>query len=349
MKNINLGSRIIGEQDPCFIAAEIGINHNGDMALAKKTIDLAVKAGVDAVKFQNYNTDDFIWNQSLEYSYFSQGKKISESQYAMFKRYELSFEQLRQLKEYCDFKKIFFFSTPTNLHGIQDLKKMNVPLLKNGSDYLTHLPLIKGMACSDIPTILSTGMATVEEIDDAVGAYKKAGGEKFVLLHCTSSYPTAPNEVNLRRIPLIRENYNCLVGFSDHTAGIIASIGAVIMGACFIEKHFTLDKELPGPDHSFSADFEEMKNLVQAVRTAEDNLGTSKIGPTDSEILSRMDFRLSCAANKDIPNGEVISERDVAFYRPGTGLTPKNIDKIIGRKINKNIAKGHILQKEDLV
>ena len=261
MRVVRVGERLVGEGQPCFLAAEVGINHNGDMDLAHRSIDAAAEAGADAVKFQNYHTEDFVSDRSLTYEYVSQGKTVVESQYDMFKRCELAAAQLRELREHCDRRGVVFFSTPTSEKGIQELLELGVPLLKNGSDYLVNLSLIRAMARTALPTVISTGMATLDDVKDAVEAFRGAGGKDLVLLHCTSSYPTPPGDVHLRKISALSAAFDCAVGFSDHTNGTVAAIGSVALGACMIEKHFTLDKNLPGPDHRFSADPGELRML----------------------------------------------------------------------------------------
>ncbi len=347
MKHIKVDNRYIGQNQPCLIVAEIGINHNGDMYLAKKMIEEAKSCGADAVKFQNYRTEDFICDRSLDYTYVSRGEVITESQYEMFKRYELGKEHLTELKKFSDHINIVFFSTPTDVQGVNDLVDLNVCLLKNGSDYLLHMPLIKEMAKAQIPTILSTGMATFSDIHEAVQAFIKAGGKDLVLLHCTSSYPTPAHEVNLNKIPTLANNFNCPIGFSDHTNGTIAAIGAVALGACVVEKHFTLDKDLSGPDHQFSADPIELREMVQKIRTLEKNLGSSKIEPTASEELGRKKFRLSCVSVKNLSAGHIISHADIMFCRPGTGLPPKKATELLGLKLARPIEKGHVFLRED--
>ena len=347
MDFVKVGSRRIGTGYPSFLVAEIGINHNGDLEMAKESIDAAAEAGADSVKFQNYRTEDFISDKSLTYQYESQGRRVVESQYEMFKRYELTFDNLCALKEHCDRRGIIFHSTPTSKQGIDQLLKIGAPLLKNGSDYLTNLKLIRAMAQTGLPTVISTGMATLAEIDDAVRAFRKAGNDQLILLHCVSSYPTSPDDVHLRKIPALALAFGCPVGFSDHTSGTVAAIGAVAMGACWIEKHFTLDKKLPGPDHHFSADPAEFRNLVEAVRTLERNLGLPAIGPTPTEETSRRDDRLSCVALKDLATGHCLTESDVVFQRPGTGLPPRSIDWIIGRHLGRNVKAGKVLEPDD--
>jgi N,N'-diacetyllegionaminate synthase len=349
MNVIHIANRIVGPGQPCFLAAEIGLNHNGNMDLACQLIDAAADAGADAVKFQNYRAEDFLSDRSLTYEYVSEGRTVVESQYDMFKRYELSPAALVKLRAYCDQRSIIFFSTPTSKDGVADLVRAGAPLLKNGSDYLVQLPLIRAMARTGLPTVISTGMATLAEIDDAIRAFREAGGKDVILLHCTSSYPTPAEDVHLRKISALAAAFGCPVGLSDHTWGIVAAVGAVALGACFIEKHFTLDKNLPGPDHRFSSDPAEFRALVDAVRTMEKNLGKSTIGPTPSEMLGRRDFRLSCVAARDLPTGHCLSESDVAFRRPGTGLPPRSLHWLVGLRLSRAVVKGHVFVPENFV
>ena len=313
------------------------------MKLARRMIDAAAAAGADAVKFQNYRTEDFILDRSLAYEYKSQSRRIRESQFEMFKRCELSTSQSRQLCAHCRKRGVIFFSTPTSADGVAELVRLGSPLLKNGSDCLGHLPLIRAMAKTGLPTVLSTGMATLAEIKEAVRAFREAGGNKLILLHCTSSYPTPAADVHLRKIPVLAAAFGCLTGLSDHTDGIAAAIGAVTLGACFVEKHFTLDKNLPGPDHNFSADPAEFKKLVRAVRFTEQALGKAAIGPTASEMAGRKNFRLSCVAAESLPTNHVLTRKDVAFCRPATGLSPAQIDQLLGRKLRRPVKAGEAL------
>ncbi|MES2661925.1 MAG: N-acetylneuraminate synthase family protein [Pseudomonadota bacterium] len=346
MQSIRVGSRSIGPGHPAFLVAEIGINHNGDMQLAKHMIDAAIATGADAVKFQNYRTEDFLSDYTLTYTYQSQGQSITESQFDMFKRCELSAVQLKDLNDYCEKNNIVFFSTPTGNDGIQDLVNVGSPLLKNGSDYLTHLPLIQSMARTGLPTILSTGMATLEEITDAVRSFEKAGGKKLIILHCTSSYPTPASEVNLRKISTLMTTFNYPVGLSDHSWGTTAALGSIVLGACFIEKHFTLNKNLPGPDHRFSSDPEEFTELVKRVREIEQNIGSFEIKPTASELPNRINFRLSCVANGDLPEGHTLTLKDIGFRRPGHGLPPKKAETLIGKILKNKIKHGDVFQMD---
>ena len=327
-----------------LLIAEIGINHNGDMALAERMVHAAKAAGADAVKFQNYRTEDFLSDHALTYTYRSEGREVTESQFAMFKRCELGDADLTRLKHACDEAGVLFFSTPTGNDGVDAVVRAGAAYLKNGSDYLGHLPLIRHMARTGVPTILSTGMATAEEVADAVDAFCGAGGKDLVLLACTSAYPTPPEAVNLRRMPELARRFGCAVGFSDHTAGWEAAVAAVCLGACMIEKHFTTDRTLPGPDQWFSLDPAEFAELARRVRQAETLLGRAEIAPAAAELTSREIFRLSCVAAHDLPAGHVITEGDVAFRRPATGLPPGKIGLLLGGALREAIRRGEPFQ-----
>jgi N-acetylneuraminate synthase/N,N'-diacetyllegionaminate synthase len=265
----------------------------------------------------------------------------------MFKRCELSPGQLADLRAHCDARGITFFSTPTGTDGVDDLVRLKAPLLKNGSDYLVNLPLVRAMAKTRLPTVLSTGMSTLAEIDDAVRAFRDAGGRDLILLVCTSSYPTPPEQAHLRRIESMRAAFDVPIGFSDHTSGIVAAVVAVALGAVMVEKHFTLDKSLPGPDHAFSCDPSELRALVTAIRTAERALGRAAIGPTESESLGRREYRLSCVAARALDAGHSLTEADIAFRRPGTGLPPAGASWMVGRQLRRRVSAGHAFEPGD--
>jgi N,N'-diacetyllegionaminate synthase len=347
MRVVRIGKRSVGEGQPCFLAAEVGINHNGDLNLAHRSIDAAADAGADAVKFQNYRTEDFISDRSLTYEYVSQGKTVVESQYDLFRRCELAPESLRELRVHCDDRNLVFFSTPSSEKGLHELIEAGVPLLKNGSDYLGHLPLIRAMARTGLPTVISTGMATLDDVEDAVDAFRGAGGKELILLHCTSSYPTPPADVHLRKIAALSAAFDCPVGLSDHSDGPLAAIGAVALGACMIEKHFTLDKNLRGPDHRFSADPSEFRVLMESVRAMEKNLGSAEVKPASSEEIGRRDYRLSCVAARALSPGHKLTTSDIAFRRPGFGFPPKDLERLITRKLTREIPLGHVFSAED--
>lgn len=348
MTAVRCGARQIGGAAPCFVAAEVGLNHNGDLELAHRLIDAAADAGADGVKFQNYRTEDFLQDAALMYEYESAGTTVVESQFEMFKRCELPAGVLADLSAHCAERNVEFFSTPTSEEGVEELVRVGATLLKNGSDYLLHLDLVRAMARSGLPTVLSTGMATIDEVDLAVAAFRQAGGTGLVLLHCTSAYPTPPDEVHLRKLATLRARYGCPVGLSDHTDGIVAAVASAALGSAFLEKHFTLDRNLAGPDHRFSADPAELRALVTAVRLAERALGEAEVGPTAAELGARSGYRLSCVAAHPLPAGHTLEPKDVAFRRPGDGIAPPEVDRLAGRVLVHAVAAGHVFAGEDL-
>ncbi len=348
MKSMEIGRNRIGDCHPAYVVAEIGINHNGDIKLARKSIDAAAATGANAVKFQSYETDDFIRDGSLTYSYESEGRRVTESQRAMFQRCELEPVDISSLKSHCDKANIDFHATPTSTNGVKRLVEMGVGVLKNGSDFLTHPDVITAMGRSRLPTVLSTGMATLAEVESAVNTFRKTGNDKIILLHCTSSYPTPFEEVHLNRMVTLRKAFNCPIGFSDHSVGSTAAIGAVALGACWIEKHFTIDKSLPGPDHRFSMSPMEFEHMVKRLREIEACMGSAVIAPSAAENDARVQFRISCAAAKPMKKGQTLAESDIVFLRPATGLAPENKDRLIGRKIVRDLRAGENIGMNDV-
>ncbi len=272
------------------IIAEVGLNFNGDISLARATINAAKECGCDAVKFQNFKVDSFIHQRSEFWTYINNGEKITERQEDMFRRHELKFDDLVVLKNHCDDIGIEFISTPMCKNGVDELVKLGVTTLKNGSDCLQDLDLIEYMGDTGLETIISTGMAHLSDIDKAVRTFRASGNDNLIILHCTSSYPAPDDSINIRRINTLREVFGCLVGYSDHSEGITAAVLAVSQGAVLLEKHFTLDKTFPGPDHIFSSDPEEMTELVKAVRQAQRQMGNPQLGMTDIEKRNRQSW-----------------------------------------------------------
>ncbi len=343
-KRVKIGDKWVGEGEPCFIVAEIGINHNGDVNLAKRMVDTAAECGVDAVKFQTFKAEGFVASTSGSYTYRSQGKEVTESMYEMFKRLEFSEEEWKVIFEYCKDREITFFSTPQNPSDLDFLLSLvRLPVIKVGSDDLTNLPLLEYYASKRLPMILSAGMAVIGEIEDAINAVRSAGNDDLIILHCVSSYPADAGEVNLREMKTIEQAFGVIAGFSDHTIGPVAAIGAVALGAKVIEKHFTLDKDLPGPDHWFSANPQELREMVNNVRFIEKALGSSVIAPTQKEQEMRSIARRSIAAKGDIGKGEIITEEMLTVKRPGTGIPPKFISYIVGRKAKAAIMKDELI------
>ena len=337
------------EYDQSLIIAEVGLNHNGNYELARESVIAAAKAGADAVKFQNFLTEDFLSDKSILHTYKDGNKEITEPLFDICKRSEFKVEWLPALIKLCDELGVVFLSTPTSENGVDDLISHGVKYIKNGSDYLSHIPLLKYMASTDATIIISTGMAYQEEIDDAVNAILSVqpNKSKLVILHCTSSYPTSPENVNLKKIQTLQDRYQVSIGFSDHTEGWEAAVQAVTLGATVVEKHFTLDKNLPGPDHWFSSDYEEFKELVQQIRLAESRMGMSALEPANSEIQVRDQWRLGLVWDKNIIVGSNITTKDIVIRKPATGLRPKELDFVIGCKAVRNCKKGEPVLKTD--
>ncbi len=327
-----------------YIVAEIGINHNGSLEIARKLIEEAAKTGCDAVKFQNYKTEDFVHDKSLTYTYKSQGKSVTEEQYKMFKRYEIDFNFLCKSKIICDKNNIELISTPTSKKGVDELVKIGCKKIKNGSDFLSNLSLIKYMKDSGLEVILSTGMAYKEQVDDAIKCFSDKSN--LTLLHCTSSYPTNDKNVNLNRMINLRDTYKVKVGFSDHTIGSLAAVASTILGAKFIEKHYTLDHNLPGPDHHFSITPKELRDYVRDIKKAKEIMGSKVIEPSKSEKETLINAQLSIFYLKDL-NNEILKNEDIFFSRPGDGISPNKLKNYIGKKLTKKVLKGDKLNEND--
>jgi len=328
-----------------FIIAEAGINHNGSVSLAKKMVDAVKTAGADCIKFQTFKTEEFVSDRSLKYTYRSQGRKITESQCEMFKRCEFSTNNWKKIIDYCQKKDVVFSTTAQNLSDLDlILSLIDMPFIKVGSDDLTNLDLMAAYAKKGRPMVISAGMAYAGEIEDAVLTIRKAGNNDISVLHCISSYPTIAEEVNLKKIPMIRDCFGVRVGFSDHTVGSAAAIGAVCYGATIIEKHFTLDHDLPGPDHWFSLDPEELKTYIEGIRFIEKALGNPVLRPTKKEISMRLIARRSIVAKTNIHKGEIIISDKIEFKRPGTGISPRFKKYVINKISKKNYKSGDLIK-----
>ncbi len=352
MKTIKIKNRKIGDGQTVFIVAELGINHNGDLALAKKMIKSAKKCGADAVKIQSFITEELIGDKNLEYTYKSQGKKVTETQYHMFKRYELDKKAQKELFDFASKQNIILFSTPqdSNFKTVDYLcsKEINMPAIKVGSDDLTNLPMLSYYAKKMKPLIISAGMATLEEIKDAVNIIERSGNKNLIILKCTAAYPAQSKDLNLLQIAVLRKMFNKIIGFSDHTVGSTAAVAAVILGATVIEKHFTVDKNLPGPDHWFSSDPKEFKQMVEQIRQAEMMPGNTDFSLSEAEKTQRIAARRSLMTVEPIQKGQMIKEDQIVFKRPGSGLSIKHLYKIVGKKAKHDFPKGYIFKTSDL-
>jgi N,N'-diacetyllegionaminate synthase len=349
-REIIIGDRPIGPGHPPFVIAEVGINHNGEMAKAIEMIRVAKAAGADAVKFQTFKALEFVGDPHQLFTYRSQGAEVTESMLAMFQRYELPRQAWYEIKAECVRQSITFISTPQNRSDLELLVDVGVPAVKVGSDDFTNLPLIRSYAESGLPLILSCGMSDLAEVHQALEAAGALDGYPVALLLCTSQYPTPPQDVNLRKLTTLQSAFpNLVVGFSDHTQGSLASSIAVALGAVMFEKHFTLDHAAPGPDHWFSEDPQSLAQWVTAIRTAAVMLGTDQVRPTGAELDMRKIARRSLVALTAISKGESLTTRNVGARRPGHGLSPNLIDLVLGAVAARDISAGEVLKLGDVL
>lgn len=334
-----------------FIIAEVGINHNGDLDTAKKMIDVAKECDVDCVKFQTFKADEFVSDPTQTYTYQSQGQDITESMLKMFQRYEFNDEDWIEIIKYCKQKNIIFSSTAQNLSDLNYLFTLTqLPFIKVGSDDLTNIELMKHYALKQKPMIISAGMAYAREIEDAIIAIQETGNKDITVLHCVSSYPTQDYEVNLKKISSIKETFGVKVGFSDHTRGSSAAVGSVCFGATIIEKHFTLDNDMAGPDHWFSISPNELKQYVIDIRFIQNAIGNGVLKPTTKELEMRKIARRKIVAKKDLNINDIIKNENIDFKRAEEdGLTPKELKYILNRRLNKSIKKDSTINLKDLI
>lgn len=341
-KYFSIKSRKIGKDYPVFIIAEAGVNHNGSMAVAKKMIDAAKEMGADAIKFQTFKTEEMVTKNALKAKY-QKASNSGKSQYAMLRKLEFSESDFRKLFAYCQRKRIIFLSTPFDQQSAGFLCYLRMPAFKISSGDLTDIPLLKKIANFKKPIILSTGMSTLTEVKEAVRAIYLTDNKKLILLHCTSNYPARYRDVNLRAIRTLREEFDVPVGYSDHAEGIDASIAAVAMGARVIEKHFTLDKNSPGPDHSASLEPEEFGKMIESIRNVEEALGDGLKKPRQSEVEMRRIARKSIVAAVDLPKRSIIKREMLAMKRPGSGIAPKYLEQLIGKQVKRKVKKDQVL------
>ena len=343
MKDIKIENKTVGENHPVFIIAEAGVNHNGEFSKAKKLVDIAVGSGVDAVKFQTYTAENVTIKNVKTANYVKNNFKQKIDQLNLLKNLSLSDEEFVKLKNYCDKKKIIFLSTPHSFDAIDKLSSL-VSAYKFGSGDLTNIPSLVHAAKKKKPMILGTGMATLKDVSMAVDEIKKTGNNKIVLLHCTTNYPCSYEDVNLNSMLTMKEKLNCLVGYSDHTLGLIVPAIATALGATVIEKHFTIDKNLAGPDHKASLSPNELKQMVDDIRKTEKILGSFEKKPTASEKEIAKIVRKSIVATGDILIGTKIKRDMLEIKRPGTGIKPSDLQKIMGRKVKKSIKKDELIK-----
>ena len=340
---LQIGGRMVGENQPCFIIAEAGVNHNGDLTLAHQLIDVAAQSGADAIKFQTFKAENLASVNAPKAAYQLETTSTSESQFEMLRRLELNADAHRELIMHCRDKNIIFLSTPFDEASTDLLETLGVPAYKTPSGEITNLTYLSHVARKNKPLIVSTGMALLGEVETAVRTIEAANNREFVLLQCVSNYPANPADSNLRTMQTMALAFKTLVGYSDHTLGIEVSLAAVALGACVIEKHFTLDRDLPGPDHQASAEPSELAALVRGIRTVESALGDGRKQPAFSEANTAAVARKSLIAACDIPAGIKLTESMITIKRPGTGLPPAMKEYLIGRVTRAMIADGTLL------
>lgn len=321
-----------------LIIAEIGINHNGDIELAKQMVHEARVAGADIVKFQTFIPEQEVskYTPLTNYQQKNTADEGFQSQIEMIKKYELSASQFRDIQRYCEEEQITFLSTASEMTSVELLNSMNLPLWKIPSNEITDYPYLKRIGQFHKPVIMSTGISTLDEIRAALEVLEKNGAGKITLLHCTSEYPAPYEEVNLHAMQTLRKEFGCDVGYSDHTQGIEVALAAVAMGASVIEKHFTLDKNMSGPDHKASIDAKELKQLVTSIRHIETALGDGIKRVTESEAKNKDIVRKSIVAACKIRKGEILSEENITVKRPGNGISPMRWEEVLGSVANKD-------------
>lgn len=337
---IKINSRKIGTGHPVYIVAEISANHNQKFDQAVELIKAAKEAGADAVKFQTYTPDTMtIKSDRPEFRIGGGTLWDGKTLYDLYAEAYTPWEWQAKLKEVAENLGLDFFSTAFDPTAVDFLEEMRVPVHKIASFEIVDIPLIEKMASIGKPLIISTGMATLGEIEEAVQAARNAGATQIALLKCTSAYPSPPEEMNLRTIPHLAESFGVPVGLSDHTLGIAVPVAAVALGACIVEKHFTLSRDIPGPDSAFSLEPHEFKAMVEAIRTAEKALGKIHYGVSEREARSRV-FRRSLFVVKDMKVGEVFTEENIRSIRPGHGLHPRYLKDVLGRRATQDIPAG---------
>ena len=346
-KRIKIGDKWIGENEPCYIVGEVGLNHNGQLLLAKKLVDIGVECHVDAVKFQKRDIHQVLTKEALEQPYIkptSWGKTYGEHRKAL----EFSNEEFKEISDYCKEKRITFFASVWDKNSADFVEKLDVPAFKIASADLTNLPLIEYLAKKGKPIILSTGMSTMKEIEEAVNLIGKHN-KKLILLHCVSTYPSEYEEINLKLMETLKKKFNVLVGYSGHERGIAVSEAAATLGAVMIEKHFTIDRTLPGPDHAASLEPIGLQKLVRDIRNIEKSMGVGikRILPNEKPIREKL--AKSLVATKNISKGTIITKEMLTVKSPGTGLPPKYYYILPGKKAKRDIKGDSLIKREDII
>jgi len=344
MSSVDLGPAVVEEGHKPFIVAEIGSNHNGDMDLCREIIDAAVEAGADAVKFQSWTEETLISEEEYQRNTeYTDKKKHFGTLREMVREYQFTPEQHREIQQYCFDQGITFCSSVFSEQEADRLDDLDVPFYKIASMDINNLPLLEYVAGKGRPMVISTGMATLGEIEQAVNTVRAVGNDEIVLLHCVSVYPPDMDLMNLRNMDTLRRAFDVPVGFSDHTLGTAIPLAAIARGACFVEKHFTIDKDLPGWDHAISSNPEELSRIVEEGKKVDRALGSTVRTVSQAERDKRIQFRRSAIAQKPLSEGQVLSKEDVAFKRPGSGIAPDEFGYAQGQELVESVEKGHVI------
>jgi N,N'-diacetyllegionaminate synthase len=344
--NINT---IFEKKGNCFFIAEAGVNHNGDKEIAKKLVDVAVEAKADAIKFQTFKADDLILENTPKAEYQEDTKYPNESFHSLLKRLELSHENFKELKKYCESKKILFLSTPFDINSAKFLNEIGIQAFKVSSGDFVNYQYLSYLIETKKPVLISSGMADEDEVETTMKFFEEKRFNKLVLFQCTTSYPAPFDSINLNVIKNFVKKYpNTPIGFSDHSPGDLMGAVAVALGASVVEKHFTLDKSMDGPDHKASLNPVELKRYIQNIRDVECALGENTKKIQDVEIKVKDVARKSLISRKSIEKGEKFSSENLIIKRPGTGLVPSMLDKIIGKKAMKSIPKNSLIKQDDI-
>ncbi len=345
---IAMDGRTIGQGEPCYVIAEAGVNHNGELHLARRLIDATAKAGADAVKFQTFDADRLAGADAPKAAYQQQTTDPVQSQRDMLAALQLSADDHRVLIDHCRSRRITFLSSPFDERSADLLIDLGVAAIKLGSGELTNGPLLRHVGAAGRPVLLSTGMSTIDEVAEAVDVLRAAGCDELVLLHCVSSYPAPPQAANLRTMAAMRDRFGVPVGWSDHCPGHTTALAAAAAGAAVIEKHLTLDRAMPGPDHAASIEPDEFARMVRAIRDIDAALGDGAKRPMPCEADTRAVARRSVVTACDIPQGTAIEPTMLTSMRPAAGISPMKLDALIGRRAARDLRAGHMLEWTDV-
>ncbi|MBG9588627.1 N-acetylneuraminate synthase family protein [Cytobacillus firmus] len=345
MEIVKIENKQIGINQPCFVIAEIGTNHNCSLDTAKELIDVAADSGVDAVKFQTYRPTDIVHPEIPANAYGHFRESNEKYWYEVLENYVLPEEWYPELWDYANKKGLIAISTASSPYCVDFLLELNIPAFKVASMDINYFPLLEKLAQTKKPIILSTGMSHISEIDEAIRFLRKKGCSQLIVTYCVSNYPAKPEQLNIKQIPILEQIFDLPAGFSDHSLGINTSIAAVVLGAKVIEKHITLNRNMKGPDHSFSLEPNELKKLVSGIREVE--LAIKQKNDIEFyDLGKRAEFRRSIVTKVKIKKGEVITNDKIQFTRPGNGIEPIELNKILGRKVNKDIPQNTVLRWE---